>query len=344
MLDNADNADFLLESPVGSSGTQHGLRCIDCIPTCDHGSMLVTTRSISAALKLVDDTEIIKVLPMSVDEAQTLLQGKLGQLELEPEIRLLVQALDCLPLAIAQAAAYIRERRPRCSVRQYHGDIERHRGSRTRLLRRDIPLTNRDKDASNSVLLTWQISFEHIYQTRRSAAELLSLMSFCDRSAIPEMLLRVDTEQVKDFENALTFEEDIVTLRNFSFVNQTAEPHTWEMHRLVQDATQVWLEDRGRLDEVFSQLIHHLDLCFPNSSFETWSVCRKLFTHVRCVADRQPTIPVALPRWASVMYKSASYALAQGDYSNALLMVTTSMVIRSRHFGENSELTLSTLR
>ncbi|KAK4895819.1 hypothetical protein LTR49_028238 [Elasticomyces elasticus] len=207
----------------------------------------ITTRSKGEALKLVYESEMVDVLPMGEGEAETLLESKLGRSS--QDTRELVLALDCMPLAISQAAAYIRERMPRCTVRQYCAEVEQSRASRTRLLERNVPLTNRDAEANNSVLLTWQISFDHIYSTRRSVAELLSLMSFCDRLAIPETLLWVNLDKSNEGSNGRSgFEEDIVALRSFSFVSHTASAQEWEMHRLVQDATLVWLEGHGRLN------------------------------------------------------------------------------------------------
>jgi hypothetical protein len=53
----------------------------------------------------------------------------------------------------------------------------------------------RDREAKNSIITTWQISFDYIREIRPSAANLLSLMSFFDRQAIPEALLRSQDEQ-----------------------------------------------------------------------------------------------------------------------------------------------------
>ena len=222
VLDNADDASVLLE-PLATPGeaAQTSQRRIDYIPSCDQGSVLITTRSKSEALKLVYNSEMVDVLPMSEDEAEALFVKKLGHSSAED--RLFVRALDRIPLAIAQAAAYIRERGPRCTVQQYREEMERSRASRTSLLRRHVPLPNRDREASNAVMLTWQISFEHIYMSRRSAAELLSLMSFCDRLAIPEKLIRTDINDTDSPATPSTFEEDIVILRSFSLVSETAD-------------------------------------------------------------------------------------------------------------------------
>ncbi|KAK3615630.1 hypothetical protein LTR56_026472 [Elasticomyces elasticus] len=274
-------------------------RRIDYVPTCDHGSVIITTRSKGEALKLVYESEMVDVLPMGEGDAETLLESKLGRSSggIRPR---------------ADAAVY--------GAAVLYAEVEQSRASRTRLLERNVPLTNRDAEANNSVLLTWQISFDHIYSTRRSAAELLSLMSFCDRLAIPETLLRVNLDKSNEGSNGRSgFEEDIVALRSFSFVSHTASAQEWEMHRLVQDATLVWLEGH----------------------FENWSVCRTLFPHAKSAAGQRPTIPKALLEWATVMHRSAWYAVGQGALIDALAMATSSTTINTQQLGAENEVTLA---
>nr|POF14158.1 hypothetical protein CFP56_03182 [Quercus suber] len=123
-----------------------------------------------------------------------------------------------------QAAAYTRARVPRCSAQQYYAEIQQSRSSRTSLLRCDVPLPDRDRDACNSVLLTWQISSAHISQIQPSAAELLSFMSLYDRGAILESLFVAFVEGLENVTNASQVEGDIVLLRSFSFVVTTHDP------------------------------------------------------------------------------------------------------------------------
>jgi hypothetical protein len=132
----------------------------------------------------------------------------------------------------------------------------------TSLLDRDSGDLRRDREAKNSIILTWQISFDYINQTRSSAADLLSLMSFFDRHTIPEHLIReacrsavkdardggrdkqddnestqaAEDNKIKDGNNN-EFEDDIDTLRGFSFILITTDTTSFEMHRLVQLAT-----------------------------------------------------------------------------------------------------------
>ncbi|KAK5110156.1 hypothetical protein LTR85_001549 [Meristemomyces frigidus] len=155
-----------------------------------HGSVLITSRGKSEAQQLVHIGNVVEMSPMGSMHAKVLLEKRLGAEEGEGHDKL-AAARDYFPLAMAQAAVYIRERRPRCSVEQSVEELERSSRSRTSLLRREGQFPDRKYDeASSSILVTWQISFEHIVKTRRSAADLLSVMSFCDRPAIPESLAR----------------------------------------------------------------------------------------------------------------------------------------------------------
>ncbi|TKA26545.1 hypothetical protein B0A54_17531 [Friedmanniomyces endolithicus] len=249
---------------------------------------MITTRSRSEALRLVYDSETVEVLAMSKGEAEALLDSKLGQRS--EDICTLALALDCMPLAITQAAAYIRERTPRCSVREYHEEIERSRASRTSLLRRHISLPSRDAQANDFVLLTWQISFEHIYTTRRSAAELLSLMSFCNRLAISESLLRVDdADGEEDPDCAADFEDDTVTLR--CAASQLAD----------------------------------MSCTLPTREG---------------VVEQRPSDTGRVLEWATVMYRSAWYALGQGELIDELAMAPFAMEARLEELGEEDEQTL----
>lgn len=195
VLDNVDDARFLVETPAESHEAHLAQRRFDYFPSSDQGSLLITSRIREEALRLAHSSQIISVEAMSEHLAERLLEKKLGQPN--PDNKLLASALEYMPLAISQAVAYIQEMGSLCSIRDYCDRLEESRKSRTSLLQRNNKDPNRDKDASNSILLTWQISFNHIDTTRKSAAKLLSLMSFCDRVAMPEMLLLADLQKTR---------------------------------------------------------------------------------------------------------------------------------------------------
>lgn len=106
------------------------------------------------------------------------------------DIAELAAVLEFILLTIVQAAAYIKERVPRYSVRQYIEKFQKGNKAETSLLNHDGGRLRRDCEAKYSVTITWKISFDHIFHTRRSAADLFSLMNSFDRQGIPEALIR----------------------------------------------------------------------------------------------------------------------------------------------------------
>ena len=84
-------------------------------------------------------------------------------------------------------------------------------------------------------------------------------MSFFDRQGIPEDLLYgyhspakdddTEGENTTDYntEDNVGFDDDLQTLRDYSFVTVTKDVNMFEMHSLVQLATRKWLESQDQL-------------------------------------------------------------------------------------------------
>ena len=201
ILDNVDDAGFLKARKSRQDGDTGGIEgghsrpLVSYLPQCSHGSILITSRSGEAALQLARHDDIIKVDSMEKREALELFRRKVGPEVDDDGTDDLVRELESIPLAITQAAAYIREQGSRYSVRQYLQDYQKNDRKKERLLGKNGGMDRRDWEAENCIIITWQISFEYIQTARRSAAELLSLMSFFDRQGIPDTILRNRNEQ-----------------------------------------------------------------------------------------------------------------------------------------------------
>ena len=77
VLDNVDDARFLLDRPDAHSKTaSKPLR--EYLPHCERSSILITTRNKEAALRLVEQRDIVSVEPMDEAQAQVLFKKKLG--------------------------------------------------------------------------------------------------------------------------------------------------------------------------------------------------------------------------------------------------------------------------
>ncbi|KAJ5367172.1 hypothetical protein N7541_001113 [Penicillium brevicompactum] len=328
ILDNVDDDQLLRSVPVAGKGdptrgpTNTSTKpLLEYVPRCRNGSIIITSRSRDAALKMVDHKGLLEVKSMERFEALELLQRKLENSEERQASQTLVNALEFMPLAIVQAASYVRSRAPRYSVSQYLKDFQRSDREATKLLKKKRP----------------------------SAAELLSLMSFFDRQGIHENLLRHQANYTKGSEllsdssdgktsecdNGADFEDDIMTLRNYSFISVIENNTLFTMHRLVQLTTRAWLKSHGQIDQWKDRFISTLCDEFPTGEYENWERCRPLFAHVKCAISQRPVSPECLQQWATLLYRGAWYAWQSGNTAEMREMASKSRDQRAILLGKD---------
>jgi len=376
VLDNVDDAGFLFRPPDEndeSGSNRFALRHrLDYLPPCAQGSILVTSRYRAAAMRLTDECDIITVGPMEKTTAWALLGKKLGQSNTTKDMQNLAAALDHIPLAIAQAGAYIKRRGSDCSVESYLAKIEKSGKSRTRLLKsasKELQKElRRDEEAQDSIILTWQVSFDHVRATRPSAADLLSLMSMYNYQGIPKYLLwtrgsdtRPDTElasvsgsverdgdassSASDDEDSEEdeFEDDILTLKDFHFISTTSSDTAFEMLRLVQLAAREWLHSHELYQEWAQKSVERLNEALPYGRYENREWCGELYPHVQSTLSLQFDGREASLQRASIQHKAARYNWARGLYSEAEALVAKTYRTRVTMLGLEDDQTLEAL-
>ncbi|RYP23415.1 hypothetical protein DL765_001120 [Monosporascus sp. GIB2] len=346
IIDNADDLNVFSSSGRGKgkedSGFNAGAPLLEFLPQSPNGSILITSRNRDVAFRLTGSyADIIRIPPMEQAHALALLRNKLGGSADHDDAVALVEALDYMPLAITQAAAYVSQRAPRATVSRYLQYLRRGDRDRAKLLNMDIGDSRRDGTASNSIIATWQISFEHIRRDRPSAMRLLSLMSLFDRQGIPDSLL--DGRYQDDSDASFDFEEDLNTLTSFSLVATDVEGHQFEMHRLVQFSTRKWLELQGELEGWREKYIRLMDDNFPVGRYENWEACRALFPHAEAAVSYRPGGGSILEAWASVLHKAARYAKGVGNYQAAHEMNRGALEAREATLGAEHPDTLYSL-
>jgi hypothetical protein len=89
VLDNADEVDFLVERNDGKASLW------ELLPVHGQGAALITSRSMSAATKLVKRNDIVPIVPMNEQQAAALLEKKLGR---QADNGALAAELDHMPL------------------------------------------------------------------------------------------------------------------------------------------------------------------------------------------------------------------------------------------------------
>lgn len=363
--DNADNEEVMLTVQDAGSTTQEASAMSSAVrrrplsgylPTSTHGSIVITSRSREVAEGLIEYVEdILDVGPMSSDDAVAMLNKKLRRQDQaeHPDDRLrLVQELDCMPLAISQAAAYIHQRAPRVTVPQYLSGLRLTDLDRADLLQVDIRDPRRDGQASNSIIVTWHVSFEHIRQTRDSAARLLALMCLFDREAIPEYLLQGQYSQqdpeersreVEKTRHKRRLEDDIATLRAYSLIGVGASDELFDMRRLVQFSTKKWLELHDELGRWQTRYARILSAALPTGDHANWPRCQALFPHVEALMTYRVESEGFLRDRAAAAYRGAWYAWASGKYGAAEKMARVSLEDRRRLLSEDHAETLASV-
>ncbi|KAI7287853.1 hypothetical protein KC343_g110 [Hortaea werneckii] len=363
VLDNVDDASFLFEKR--DENDKNARIRMAYLPPCAHGSTLITSRSRAATARLTDECNIIVVNRMGEAAALALLEKKLGQSPAVEDMQKLADALDYMPLALAQAGAYIKQRGSRYSVAHYLTQLKNSEKSQTRLLTWGSKELRRDEEAQDSIILTWQISFDTIRATRPSAADLLSLMSMYNYQGIPEYLVRTkgsgtkpsartplgpndarsdidaspsasDDEDLEEDE----FRDDISTLENFLFISTTFSNVAFEMHPLLQLAARVWLRSHELYQEWARKAIEQLNEALPDGDYENWGRCGELYPHVQCTLGLQLDDREASLRRATIQYKAAWFDSKRGLYSKAKELAASCHNMRRRTLGLEDKETL----
>jgi hypothetical protein len=196
ILDNADDLGLfgVGQTPQRGSQTQVAEEArilYDFIPRGPTGTVLWTSRDEHIAGTLVGAQRAINIARMTTDEAKKLLETVRNEKldDDEGDATPLLVELDWLPLAISQAAAYMR--RTSTPIREYLSKLKRGK-KRWRVLQETEFDRHRRREVSNSILETWNISIEHIRQENEMAYNILHVLAFVDNQNIPsEMITRV---------------------------------------------------------------------------------------------------------------------------------------------------------
>ncbi|KAH6972990.1 acyl transferase/acyl hydrolase/lysophospholipase [Ilyonectria sp. MPI-CAGE-AT-0026] len=263
IVDNADDMDILYGSSQQPFGIHHYL------PQSEHGRVLFTTRSQEVAVRVAGG-DVIELQEMSREESKSVLEKSLvhkNQLQDEEAVTKLLEELAYLPLAIAQAAAYVSINK--VPISEYLRLCQNTNGDMIELLSSKFHDSTHYNSSQNAVATTWSISFTQIHNNDKSAATLLSFISHIEPKAIPRWIL-----PTMESEQQLT--KAIGTLCGYGFLNGREDGETFEMHRLVHLATRVWTDAQSTTNSTAQDAAKQLAKVFPSSNWrnrELWQQC-----------------------------------------------------------------------
>ena len=320
IVDNADDQEVLFGPPDKPGGIT------DYLPEKENGLVLFTTRNREAAVSLAG-IDVVEVHEMDRQEAVAFLEKSLIRKDLLCDNAITTELLDeltYLPLAIAQAAAYMNTNQ--VSMQEYIRLLRNTEQDMVSLMSREFRDSTRYKNSENAVAATWLVSFDQIRKSDAAAADLLSFMSHIEPKAIPRSLLPT-----------LQPEEQTVhaigTLCAYAFTVRRGNSDTYDMHRLVHLAARVWGQRHGIAGETSEKATQHLAREFPSDEYANRAVWREYLPHtLRFLKDG---MGIDMAERYVLCIKVGKSLYVDGRIREAVTWLSESLQWRKSHFVED---------
>jgi tetratricopeptide (TPR) repeat protein len=281
------------------------------------GTIFITSRNSQIEGSLIDVGFAIHLDEMSFSQAKETFQKLSGLSRAESNsvttVSLLKQ-LGNLPLAIAQAAAYIHKLQHK-TAKRYLADLQFSEQRQITLLERPVSSFTHIETRTVSVMTTWELSFEHIRSANPSAARLLQVMSLLDCQSISRLLLTSQALKPIGLENEEQLDNAMGDLLAFSLVTVIDDDFSpsYQLHPLVS----LWTRKSARCaDDIIEAALLAVQEVFPQTgdrSFLEWS---HLLPHANSVVSCAQN-PKFLDICTGLNYKTAAYYLYAGDYNKS---------------------------
>jgi tetratricopeptide (TPR) repeat protein len=248
--------------------------------------------------------------------------------------RSLAEALGCLPLALEQAGAFIRED----GVLTLAGYEELFRDRRRELLARGAPRAHREEPVET----TWDLSFEKLEEEAPEAGDLLRLVSFFAPEDLPLGLIPEHAQLLPEplataAADRLRWHDVLAAARRLSLLE--IEAGVAGIHRLVQavlrdrltaEEERLWAEAAVRLLDA--------GYGYQQDDLSTWDPALRLLPHVAAVSAVAEELDVARAKTARLLNDAGLQLLHRGVLDRARDHVERALAIAERvHGSEHPE-------
>ncbi|CAH0054254.1 unnamed protein product [Clonostachys solani] len=314
VIDNADDeALFTTHQQTSVSSPRSSGNLGGFIPDCANGNILITTRNKKAGSRLTKGKQLIEIGKMDFSDCVKLLHLQLDDSASTEPIGRLSAQLEYIPLALVQAAAFMKENS--VSIDHY---LELLKKRPADLLGEEFEAVGRDEESLHAVAATWMISYQQIQQRNPLAGELLSLMSFFDRQEIPRVFLLNYYERRNDGKDgALEVTKAIGHLLSFCLIREEASQNI-NIHRLVQMTTRKWLSIQHHEDAYEGEALSTVLEMFPDGgSVENWTTCTAYLAHAQVVRGLTSSIGDREMKRAGLLQKLGVFFREEGRWKEA---------------------------
>ncbi|KAF2628864.1 kinesin light chain, partial [Macroventuria anomochaeta] len=268
LVDNADDPEILF-------GSEQSKGIVDYLPDSESGVVVYTTRILEVAVSLTR-SDVLELGAMDRQDAAVFFSKSLIRKDLlrdDAMTHKLLDELTCLPLAIAQAAAYLNMNRT--TIIKYMRLLRNTEQDLVGLMSEEFRDDTRYKGSANAVATTWVVSFRQIRERDTVAANLLAFMSCVEWKAIPRSLLPSTQSEGR-------MEKAIGMLCGYSFLMRRGDDKAeewYDIHRLVHLATRLWVREQSDPAGVMEEAVRHVAKVFPSDDYANRQVWRAYLPH-----------------------------------------------------------------
>jgi hypothetical protein len=254
VFDNVNDPEAIFEHTIdGQTGSM-----LDYLP-CNNlkGQITITSTTKEAADPVSAELVEVDILPSSV--ARLLLRSYLPQppdKSTSGDLDMLADNLSCIPLALIQAAKYLRQMKK--TVKEYllilRNDIQK-----ALLLSRHLGSQYQYYQTQHTIFGVLNPSYGTLKHKHRLGFEMLNIACWLHRVNIPESVLRQHCQGDKEL-SEVEFNEAILPLMQYSFLekqSRASDPDevVYCMHSLVQAAVQIFQSQEGLQDTSKSEAL-----------------------------------------------------------------------------------------
>lgn len=230
--------------------------------------------------------EVLKLNELKLEDAVELVKRGLEGLDLaenDQTIEELVKELQCFPLAIQQAIAYIREenRTMLLSIADY---IEEYQNKAKELLNSEL-FRKLGNSYTQTTFTTWQISMDRIKSDKRFGELSFDILNIIAYFAADN----INRDYFADLAgNDRTLRQSVRLLVKYSLVNddKKSRQSVLNIHRLVQEVIRIKLEDEGLYEKGLDTGFGVLRKRYPfNDMTEDLKKKKELVPHLEAISS-----------------------------------------------------------
>jgi hypothetical protein len=241
-------------------------------------------------------------------ESVTLLAHRVPRLS-APDAAQIAEAVDNLPLAVAQAAAYLHE--TGLPTDEY---LQLLHTRAAELLAGDAPT-----GYSVSLAASWQVAFDRLADDDPAALQLLALCAQLAPEPIPFTLFTAHTDALPGglgavISDPLVFARLTRLLRTRSLAR--VEHNSVQLHRLVQAILRSRSAGEAAEPDMAVAAVRLLRAAVPSGPWNnlgTWPQWRRLLPHVLTATDASRALDHAGDDVAWLLNEAATYLMTRGE-------------------------------